>query len=94
MRWVTEAGGDGPKSRGPCGGEQLRHEVIMRKAIAVSVTTALAFALIVMWMRLGPVVTESVTGGGVKPSTAAISPSELMSRSDKALPSQYYRDPF
>jgi len=37
-------GGNGPKNRGPCGREQLRHEVMMRKAIAVSVTTALIFA--------------------------------------------------
>jgi hypothetical protein len=86
--------GDGPKNRGPCGPEQLRHEVMMRKAIAVSVTTALIFALIGMWMRFGPVATEWVTAAGVQPSTAAISPSELMSRSDKALPSESYRDPF
>jgi hypothetical protein len=66
----------------------------MRKAIAVSVTTALIFALIGMWMRFGPVATESVTAAGVQSSTAAISPSELMSGSDKALPNQYYRDPF
>jgi hypothetical protein len=67
---------------------------MMRNAIAVSVTTALIIALIGIWMRFGPVATESVTAAGVQPSNAAISPSELMSRSDKALPNQYYRDPF
>ncbi len=66
----------------------------MRKAVAVFVTTALIFALIGVWMRFGLVATESVTTAGVQPSTAAISPSELMSRSNKALPNQYYRDPF
>ena len=94
VRWVTQAGGDGPKGRWPCGREQLRHEVMMRKVIAVSVTTALIIALIAMWVRFGPVGTESVTAAGVQPSTGAISPSELMSKSDKTLPNQYYRDPF
>ena len=72
----------------------LRHEVIMRKAIAVSVTTVLIFALIGMWMRFAPVATESVTAPGAQPSSGAISPFELMSGSSKALPKQYYRDPF
>jgi hypothetical protein len=66
----------------------------MRKAIAVSAMTALIFALMGIWMRFGPVATQSVTAAAVQPSTAPISPSELMSRSDKALPNQYYRDPF
>jgi len=74
--------------------EQLRRGVMMRIAVGVFVTTALTIALIGMWGRFAPVVTESVTAAGVQPSTGAISPSELMSRSDKALPNQYYRDPF
>jgi hypothetical protein len=66
----------------------------MRKAVGVFATMALIIALIEMWMKFGPVATESVTAAGVKPPTGAISPFELMSRSSKALPSQYYRDPF
>ena len=34
------------------------------------------------------------TAAGVKPSSGTISPSELMSKSSKALPNQYYKDPF
>jgi hypothetical protein len=67
---------------------------MMRKAIGVFATMALIVALIGMWMRFAPVATESVTAAGVQPSTGAISPFELMSRSSKALPNQYYRDPF
>jgi hypothetical protein len=66
----------------------------MRKAVGVFLTMALIIALVGMWMRSAPVATESVTAAGVQPSTAAISPFELMSRSSKALPSQYYGDPF
>jgi len=66
----------------------------MRKAIAVSVTTALIFALIGTSVRFGPVATRSVTAAGVQPPTGAISPIELMSKNGKALPNQYYRDPF
>jgi hypothetical protein len=66
----------------------------MRKAIAVSVTTVLIFALIGMWMRFAPVANESVTAAGVQPSSGVISPFELMSGSSNALPKQYYRDPF
>jgi hypothetical protein len=66
----------------------------MRKAIAVSVTTALIFALIGAWMRFALVATESVTAPGAQPSSGAISPFELMSGSSNALPKQYDRDPF
>jgi hypothetical protein len=66
----------------------------MRKAIAVSVTTALIFALIGMWMRFAPDVAESVTAPGAQPSSGAVSPFELMLASSKALPKQYYKDPF
>ncbi len=64
----------------------------MRKAVGVFATMALIIALI--GMRFAPVATEAVTAAAVKPSTGAISPFELMSRSSKALPNQYYRDPF
>ena len=94
MRWVTEAGGDGPKNRGPRGREQLRREVMMRKAVGVFVTTALIIALIGMWVRFAPVVTESVTAAGVQPSTGTISPFGLRSKNGKVLPNQYDRDPF
>jgi hypothetical protein len=67
---------------------------MMRKAIGIFATMALIIALFGMWMRFAPLATQSVTAKGVKPSTGAISPSELMSRSSKALPNQYYRDPF
>ncbi len=66
----------------------------MRKAISVLATIALIVALIGIWVRFGPVATEAVTAAGVHPSTRAISPLELMSRSSKPLPSQYYSDPF
>jgi len=66
----------------------------MRKAIAVFATTALIIVLIGIWMRLAPVATEAVTAAPVQPSTGAILPFELMSTSSKALPSQYYSDPF
>ena len=66
----------------------------MRKAIGVFLTIAVIIAFVGMWMRFAPVATESVTAAAVQPSTGAISPSELMSKSDKALPNQYYRDPF
>ncbi len=66
----------------------------MRKAVGVFATTALIIALIGMWVRSAPVATESVTAAGVKLSTGAISPFELMSKNRKALPNQYYRDPF
>jgi hypothetical protein len=69
-------------------------EVMMRKAIAISLLTALLFAVIGMWVRFGPVAGKSVTAAGVQSSTGAISPFELMSRSSTTLPSQYYRDPF
>jgi hypothetical protein len=94
VRCVTLAGGDELKSHRLCGYEQLRQEVIMRKAIAVFATTALITVLVGIWMRFAPVATEAVTASRVQPSTGAISPSELMSRSSKALPSQYYSDPF
>jgi hypothetical protein len=68
---------------------------MMRKAITtVILTMALIIALIATRARFGVVATESVTAAAVQPSTGAISPSELMSKSDKALPNQYYRDPF
>jgi hypothetical protein len=66
----------------------------MRKAVGVLATVALIAALAGIWVRFGPVATEAVTAAGVQPSTGAISPLELMSRSSKTLPSQYYRDPF
>ena len=66
----------------------------MRKAVEIFAATALIIALIGMWMRFAPIATEPVTAAGIKPSTGAISPFELMSRSSKALPNQYYRDPF
>jgi len=52
------------------------------------------FALIGMSVRFGPAATRSVTAAGVQPPTGAISPIELMSKNGKALPNQYYRDPF
>ena len=66
----------------------------MRKAVTVFVTIALIIALVGMWVKFAPVATEAVTAAGIKPSTDAISPFELMSRSSKALPNQYYRAPF
>jgi hypothetical protein len=79
----------------PRGREQLRHEVIMmRKAIGVFLTVALIIALVGMWMRSAPVATESVTAAAAQPPAGAISPFELMSKSRKALPNQYYPDPF
>ena len=66
----------------------------MRKEVGVLATIALIAALIGIWVRFGPVATEAVTAAGVQPSTGAIHPLELMSRSSKELPSQYYGDPF
>jgi hypothetical protein len=67
---------------------------MMRKAIGVFLTMAVIIAFVGMWMRFAPVATESVTAAGPKPSTGAISPFELTSKNRKALPNQYYRDPF
>jgi hypothetical protein len=67
---------------------------MMRKTIGVFATMAFVIALIGMWMRFAPVATESVTAAGLPPSTGPISPLELMSRSSKELPNQYYGDPF
>jgi len=65
----------------------------MRKAVDALAMMALIVALIAVWMRPAPLATESVTVAGARPSTA-VSPFELMSRSSKALPNQFYRDPF
>jgi hypothetical protein len=67
---------------------------MMRKAVGVFATIALIIALIGVWMRFTPVATKSVTATGAPPSPGTISPLELMSRSSKELPNQYYRDPF
>jgi len=67
---------------------------MMRKAAGVLATIALIVALIGIWARFGAVAPDAVTAAGVQPSAGAISPLELMSRSSKALPRQYYRDPF
>jgi hypothetical protein len=69
-------------------------EVIMRKVFHVFATMALIIALIGMWVRFAPVATQSVTAEQAKPSAGAIAPFELMSTASKALPNQYYRDPF
>ena len=66
----------------------------MRKTVGVFVTMALIIALMGMWVRSAPIATESVTAAGDQSSTGAISPFELMSKNHKALPNQYYRDPF
>lgn len=55
----------------------------MRKAVATPVTIALIVALAMVWIRSAPIATELVMAAGVKPSTGAISPSELMSKSSK-----------
>jgi len=66
----------------------------MRKALAVFVTMALIIALVGMWVKSAPVATESVTAVGVETPTGAISPFELTLKNRKALPDQYYADPF
>ena len=69
-------------------------EVIMRKVFHVFATMAVIIALIGMWVRFAPVATQSLTAERAEPSARMISPFELMSRTSKALPNQYYRDPF
>ena len=66
----------------------------MRKAIAVSVTTALIIALIGMWMRSAPVATKAATAAGIKPSTGTISSFELTSGNRKAPASAYPESDF
>ena len=66
----------------------------MRKALAVFVTMALIIALVGMWVKFAPIATEAVTAAGIEPLTAAISPFELTLKNRKALPDQYYADPF
>jgi hypothetical protein len=67
---------------------------MMRKAVGVFAMMGLIILLVGMWMKSAPIATEAVTVVKPKPSSGAISPFELMSRSSKALPNQYYRDPF
>jgi hypothetical protein len=69
-------------------------EVIMRKVFHVFATMAVIIALIGMWVRFAPIATQSVTAERAEPSARMIAPFELMSRTSKALPNQYYRDPF
>jgi len=69
-------------------------EVIMRKVFHVFATMAVIIALIAMWVRFASVATRSVTAERPESSAAATAPFELMSRASKALPNQYYRDPF
>jgi hypothetical protein len=66
----------------------------MRKAACLFAAIALISALIGMWAKFEPVATKSVTAARVEPSTTKTSPFELMSRRSKALPQQYYEDPF
>jgi len=74
--------------------EQVRSDAQMRKAAAIFATIALIIALIGMWAKFAPIATKSVTAAGIEPSTSSTSPFELMSRSSKALPKQYYEEPF
>jgi hypothetical protein len=67
---------------------------MMRKAVTVFVTIALIIALVGMWVKFAPVATKAVTAAGVEPPTGAISPFELTLKNRKALPNQYYADPF
>jgi hypothetical protein len=60
----------------------------------VFATMALVIAAVAVWVSFAPVATESVTAGGAEPSTGAISPFELSLKNGKALPDQYYADPF
>lgn len=66
----------------------------MRRTVATLVTIALIVALAMVWIKSAPIPPELVTAAGVKPSTGAISPSELMSKKQQTLPKQYYEDPF
>lgn len=63
----------------------------MRTAVAA---VALIVALAEVWIKSAPITAELATAAGVKPSSGTISPSELMSKSSKALPNQYYKHPF
>jgi len=62
-------------------------------AASIFAMIALIIALIGMWAKFAPVA-KSVTTAGVEPSTSQTSPVQLMSRSSKALPKQYYKGPF
>jgi len=66
----------------------------MRTAVAAFVAVALIVAFAVVWIKSAPMTPELATAAGVKPSSGTISPSELMSKSSKGLPNQYYKDPF
>jgi len=65
----------------------------MHKTVGVFATLALIIAAVGMWAKFAPVATEFVTAA-TEPSTGAISPFELMLRNGKAIPNQYYGDPF
>jgi hypothetical protein len=67
---------------------------MMRKTVTIFVTIPLIVALIGMWVKFAPIATEAVTAAGVEHRTGAISPFELTLNNRKALPNQYYADPF
>jgi hypothetical protein len=66
----------------------------MRKVFYVFAMMALIILIIGMWVRFAAVTTQSTTAERAKPSAGAIVPFELMSKTSKTLPNQYYRDPF
>ena len=66
----------------------------MRRAVGVFATMALIIVLVSMWMKPVPIAVEALTAARPTPSPDVISPFELMSRTSKSLPNQYYRDPF